>query len=493
MSAALRRPAALRVGSGAVLVPALLHLAVAVALALGPQRAAQAAGALPPEADRALQRAGVPESALVVVVQDASNGRTLLSLRPRQPVNPASLAKLFTTAAALDQLGPAWTWSTPVWLRGTVRDGVLDGSLHIRGSGDPKLVMERLWLLLRRVQQQGVREIRGDIVLDNSGFVGDDGHPADFDGESMRPYNVRAEALLLNYKAVVYTFAPDPSRGVAQVLVDPPLAGTVVDRSVPLLPGPCGDWRSRLKASFSDPARIRFAGGYPGTCGDLSWPVADANPGTYSTRLVEGLWQEMGGRLTGTVREGPAPSDGKPTFEMRSPPLLEVVREINKFSNNVMAQQLFLTMALQHDPAQPASPATAREQLRRWVSERLGDPGPELVVDNGSGLSREGRTSAQLLARLLQQAYDSPWAAELASSLPIAGVDGTMRRARTAVGRAHLKTGSLRDVAGVAGYVLSNSGRRYVLVAIVNHPQAQAARPAIEALVQWTLQDGPLR
>jgi D-alanyl-D-alanine carboxypeptidase/D-alanyl-D-alanine-endopeptidase (penicillin-binding protein 4) len=481
--------------------PAPARLLAAWALAAAAS-AGTAATALPPEVTRALQRAQVPQEALAVVLVDAGSGRSLLSLNERQPRNPASLAKLFTTAAALDQLGPAWTWATPVWLQGTRKDGVFDGTLHIKGSGDPKLVLERLWLMLRRLQQQGVNEIRGDIVLDNSAFAADDGLPADFDGEPTRPYNVRAEALLLNYKAVTYTFVPDPARGLAQVLVEPPLAGAVVDRSVPLTTGPCNDWRTTLKASFADsalkassadPARIRFGGSYASACGEQSWSVADPAPASYNARLIEGLWQEMGGRFDGRVREGPAPADSAPAFELRSPPLLEVVREINKFSNNVMAQQLFLTLALQREPGTAASPAAARELLRRWVSARLGDPGPELVVDNGSGLSREGRASAQLLARLLLQAHDSPWAAELASSLPIAGVDGTLRRARSAPGRAHLKTGSLRDVAGVAGYVLSDSGRRYVLVALINHPQANAARPALDALVQWAVRDAPAR
>ncbi len=478
-----RRPA-WRARAGALLV---------LAQGAWPAGPASATGALPPEVDRALRRARVPEQALVAVVQDANSGRTVLSLGSRQPVNPASLAKLITTAAALDQLGPAWTWATPVWLQGTLRDGVLDGSLHIKGTGDPKLVLERLWLLLRRVQQHGVRDIRGDIVLDNSAFAVAEANPADFDGESTRPYNVRAEALLLNYKAVTYTFVPDLARGAAHVLVEPPLAGAVVDRNVPLSGGPCEDWRGALKASFVDPLRIRFGGSYASACGELSWPVADLAPATYNARLIEGLWREIGGQLGGSVREGPAPVDTKPSFELRSPPLLEVVREINKFSNNVMAQQLFLTLALQREPGKPATTASAREGLRRWVAARLGEPGAELVVDNGSGLSREGRASAQLLARLLQQAHDSPWAAELASSLPISGIDGTLRRARSAPGRAHLKTGSLRDVAGVAGYVLSDSGQRYVLVAIVNHPQATAARPALDALVQWIVRDAPAR
>jgi len=452
---------------------------------------------LPPEVLHALQRVGVPAVALSAVLIEADTGHTVLSARSRQPQNPASLMKLLTTAAALDRLGPAFSWATPVWLNGPVQGGVLEGSLHIKGSGDPKLVLERVWLLLRRVQQLGVREIRGDIVLDNSAFALPDTPPGDFDGEALRPYNVRPGALLLNYRTVVYTFVPDAATGVARVLVEPPLAGALVDRSVPLATGPCGDWRGALQANFGEPGpasgQTRFAGRYSASCGELNWPVADPQPSTYDARLLEGLWREMGGQLTGRVREGPAPVDSRPTFEQRSPPLAELVRDINKFSNNVMAQQLFLTLALQANPAQAATPEAARETLRQWLAERTGEAAGDMVIDNGSGLSRDNRVSTQLLARVLLRAWDSPVMSELMSSLPISGVDGTLRRSRTSVGRAHLKTGTLRDANGLAGYVLSNSGRRYVLAAIVNHPNAGAARPALEALVQWTMRDLPLR
>ncbi len=447
---------------------------------------------LPPDVRAALRRAQVPLDSLVAVVHDAGSGRRVLEEQASKPVNPASLMKLLTTAAALDRLGPAWTWSTPVWLRGSVRDGVLAGDLHIQGQGDPSITQERLWLLLRRVQQLGVRDIRGDIVVDQSAFAVPDIDPAAFDGEGLRPYNVRPAALLINLRSQVYSFVPDPAAGVARVLAEPPLAGWTTDRSVPLNAGPCGDWRAGLKASF-EATRTRFAGSYPTACGELNWPVADPEPASYDARALAGLWREMGGSLAGNVREGPPPAGQPPSFEAASPPLLDTVRNINKFSNNVMAQQLFLSLALQAAPQQPATPQAARDTMQLWLQSRLGDAAQDAVVDNGSGLSRDNRVSARLLARLLAQTYDSPVMSELMSSLPISGVDGTLRRSRATPGRAHLKTGSLRDVAGVAGYVLSNSGRRYVLVAIVNHPQAAAARPALEALVQWTLRDAPWR
>ncbi len=457
-----------------------------------PQPPASAAARLPDPVLQALRRAGVPAEAASVVVHDASSGRRVLQWRPDVPSNPASLDKLLTTMAALERLGPAWTWSTPVWLQGTVKDGVLDGSVFIQGSGDPQLVLERVWLLLRRVQQLGVREIRGDVVLDGSAFALPEASPADFDGEPLRPYNVRPAALLLNYRSVRYGFVPDAAAGVARVVAEPPLAGTQVDATVALSDTPCGDWRAALKAEFT-PGRARFGGRYPAACGELSWPVADPEPASYDARLIAALWREMGGTLAGRVREGSAPTATPPSFEFRSPALAEVVRDINKHSNNLMAQQLFLTLALQAPggAGRPATPDAAREVLSRWLAERTGSLGADVVVDNGAGLSRHTRISAQRLAQLLVQAHDSPVMSELMSSLPISGLDGTLRRMRAAPGRAHLKTGSLRDVTALAGYVLTNSGRRLVLVAIVNHPQAGAARPALDALVQWTLRDAP--
>jgi serine-type D-Ala-D-Ala carboxypeptidase/endopeptidase (penicillin-binding protein 4) len=477
---------------GAAKTPRARHLRGLCALA-GWLLITTAARAMPPEVDTALRRARVPHEALSVVLQEAGSGRSLLAHNAQDHVNPASLAKLLTTMAALDQLGPAWTWATPVWLQGNLSEGVLDGSLVIKGSGDPKLVVERVWLMLRRVQQLGVREIRGDIVLDRTAFAAGQADSADFDGDATRPYNVQPDALLLNFKSVTYSFVPDAVRGVAQVLVEPELAGTQVERTVRLSNAACEDWRGGLKASLADATRVRFAGTYPLACGELAWSVADADPGSFNARLIEALWRDMGGKLGGRVLDGAAPAGVKPSFELKSAPLAEVVRDINKYSNNLMAQQLFLSLALQRQPGVPATAEAARVLLREWLVARVGELPPGMHLDNGSGLSRETRLSAALLARLLQQAWGSATMPELVSSLPVNGLDGTLRRSRATPGRAHLKTGSLRDVAGVAGYVLSDSGRRYVLVAIINHPNANAARPALDALVQWSLRDAPAR
>jgi serine-type D-Ala-D-Ala carboxypeptidase/endopeptidase (penicillin-binding protein 4) len=470
-------------------MPFLFRLRAGIAAVLLFTGAAQAApDALPAAVNGALDRAKVPRDAVVVMVQEVNGARPRLTWQADQPANPASLMKLLTTFSGLDLLGPAWTWSTPVWLQGRVHDGVLDGNLVIKGSGDPKLVLERMWLLLHRVQQLGVRDIRGDIVLDRSAFAVPEQNPADFDGEALRPYNVRADALMLNYKAVVLTVTPDPASGQALISVDPPLAGVRADPSVPLAAGPCEDWRTALGADFTDPLRLRFTGNFRASCGEKTWASAYADPATYNQRALAGMWQDMGGRLRGSVHDGVAPNTPA-TFSSDSPPLAEVVRDINKYSNNVMAQQLFLTLGATQRGS--GTPDAAREVLRQWARDRLGPSATaSLVVDNGSGLSREGRVSASLLTRLLLVAWASPVMSELMSSLPVSGVDGTLKRSHATSGRAHLKTGSLKDVAGIAGYVLGNSGRRYAVVAIANDANANAARPAFDALVQWVANDG---
>ncbi len=466
-------------------IPALL--ATACLMAWGAVAQAQP---LPPEIDAALARAKLPREAVTLVVAEAQGKEPpRLWHRAQEPVNPASIAKLATTFAALELLGPAWTWTTPVGVDGPVRDGVLQGNLYIKGQGDPRLVAERLWQLLRRVQGLGVRRISGDIVLDRSAFPLGPQDPAAFDGEPLKAYNAQPDALLVNYRAMVLHLTPLPSAsgagGVAAVQMEPALAGVEVPATVPLSAAACGDWRAGLRADFSQPTRVRLEGTFPASCGPRAWPLAAPDPGQQAARAVAAMWRELGGQLGGQVRDGLMPAGLAPVMSVESPTLAEVVRDINKYSNNVMAQQLFLTLSLQQKGS--GTLAGSREVLQQWWRERLREEPPQF--DNGSGLSRQERTTGAQLARLLQYAWASPLMPEFIASLPVAGIDGTARRTGTgpgAAGQAHLKTGSLRDVTGVAGYVHATDGKRYVLVAIANHPNAGAMRPVIDQLVAWT-------
>ena len=448
---------------------------------------------LPAPVRQALRQAQVPPSAMSVLVAPLDGERPRLAHREAEPMNPASVMKLFTTYAGLQLLGPDHVWRTRVYADGKLQGGVLTGTLVVRGSGDPKLVLERAQALIEQVRAAGVQDIRGDIVLDNSVFeVTPRLQP--FDDEPLRPYNVTPDGLLMNFRSLIFTFTPDAASGRALVRSEPPLAGLEVPASVPLRSGPCNDWRGGLQADFGDALRPRFAGAYPASCGERPWPVAFAASEQYAPRMFEALWRQAGGALSGQVRWGRLPAQARLLAEHDSLPLKEVIADINKFSNNVMAQQLFLSLS--SELGAPGRFEASRVRLSRWWRQQF--PGQaEPIIDNGSGLSREERSTARSLARLLTQARRDPQAEVFSSSLAVAGVDGTAVRMAERmpqsplIGRAWLKTGSLRDVASVAGYVQGESGQLYTVVAIINHANASQARPALDKLLDWTARDQP--
>ncbi len=463
---------------------------------------------VPAALQKIFARAQIPPDAVALLVLDAS-GQQLprLSHRADALMNPASVMKLVTTYLALDTLGPEFTWKTQVILDGKINDGLLSGDLVLRGSGDPKLVVERLQAMLMQVQNSGVRAIHGDIVLDRSAFSVSGQSAADFDGEPLRPYNARPDALLVNFKSLVMTFTPDPATGRALVRSEPPLAGVQVDESVPLVSSPrCGDWRTELRASLERPERVQFAGNYSAGCGERVWPSAYVEPDSHAARAIEGSWKLLGGLLTGRVREatpaelamlrlrGTLSGQTAPLrLDVPSLPLLDVVRDVNKFSNNVMAQHLFLSLAQPGGPS-PQTPSTlegSREAVQAWWRKTLPQAAPPLL-DNGSGLSRSERVSANALAALLQHASASRVGPAFAESLVLVGSEGGMReRARAAAGRAQIKTGTLRDVSAIAGYAQGLSGRGYIVIGLINHANASAGRAALDQLLEWTVQETP--
>jgi D-alanyl-D-alanine carboxypeptidase/D-alanyl-D-alanine-endopeptidase (penicillin-binding protein 4) len=479
-------------------VLALILAGPSLAFASKPQAAQAEKSQLPEPVAQAFKQAHIPLSAVSIVVAPLSNvspnaalPKPRLSLHANAEMNPASVMKLITTSAGLSLLGPDFTWRNKVLIDGPVKDGLLQGNLYLKGSGDPKLVVERLQSLLQDVMAKGIREVKGDIILDSSVFDLPAKNPASFDDEPLRPYNVAPQGLLLNFNAMLFKFTPDATLGEAKVESEPPLANVQWPSKVPLSTGPCQDWRTQLRADFSQADNVRFHGTYPKACGEQKWPVAYIDPNTFAPRMVQAMWRQVGGHLKGQVRHGSAPANALMWHEAQSLPLTDIVADINKFSNNVMAQQLFLTLSSQQDRGNFA--ASRQAVLRWWSHNLIGQSAP--VLDNGSGLSRDERSNAQALSALLHLAAQSPYATALQNSLAIAGVDGTVARLKdrqpnsVAIGRALLKSGSLRDVASLAGYVDGLSGKRYVFVVIVNHPNANATRPAFDRLLEWTVKD----
>jgi len=443
------------------------------------------AAGLPEPVAKALRDAKVPQSSVSIVVQQVGAQPAALTLNAGAARNPASVMKLVTTYAALELLGPAYRWRTEAYLDGD--------DLVLKGSGDPKLTYESFWILLRNLRARGVREFR-DLVLDRSAFTSIALAP--IDDELYRPYNVLPDALLVNFKSLRFVFLPENDR--VRLFVEPSLPGLEVINSLRLSPGACPDgraFRDLTQATFqSRPPRAAFTGVYPASCGEKELLVALHHPEDYVAGMIRLLWSEMGGSWKGGLREGVVSPEAKLLYAHESDPLAEIVRDINKFSNNVMARQLYLTIAAELGGV-PAHPDTAARAIAQWLVFK-GIHAPELVLENGSGLSRNERVSAATLMALLQAAWKSAVMPEFVASLPVAASDGTMRRrlhGEPVSGNAHMKTGLLVDARAMAGYVLDRSGRRHAVVMIANHPNAPQAEPAFDALLQWVRARGPAR
>ena len=455
-------------------------LALAALLAIGP-----ALAQLPPPVRTALARAGIPADSVSVVVERADGGRALVAHRAKDLRTPASALKLVTTYAALDLLGPAYTFKTDVLATGTARGGILEGDLVLRGGGDPGLTYEKLWQLMLALRGRGIREIHGDVLLDRSFFAPAAFDPAAFDNDPRRAYNVGPDALLVNFEAIEFRFVPDGD--TVRVYAEPDLPNVEIQSTLAAVPGECDSWRRDLHQEVIDHgmlATVVFSGRIPASCGERAWSLAVFPPAAFNESVFRWLWSATGGKLTGRIRESAAPVDARLVLRHESASLASLARDMNKFSNNVMARNLFL--ALSAAGGAPAAAAASERVVLDWLRARHLDA-EGIVLDNGSGLSRVARISAAQFAAVLRDAWWSAVMPEFIASMPIYGVDGTLknRKAAGAVGEAHLKGGTLNGVQSMAGYVLDRAGTRWVVVMMVNDARAGAAQPALDALVEW--------
>src|SRR5438874_2811675 len=279
---------------------------------------------LPRPAAQALRAAGIPASAVSAWVQEVGASRPTLAVRAEAPRNPGSGMKLVTTFAALELLSPAYRWKTEAYLDGE--------DLVLRGRGDPKLNYESFWMLLRNLRGRGLRELRGDVVLDRSYFAPMPHDP--FDSDTFRPYNVTPDALLVNFKSLRFTFVPDGDKAV-RVFAEPSLPGMEIVNQLKPGAGDCPDgtraFREQIQASFqSRPPRASFLGTYPLSCGERDLNVALYDPQEYIAAMIRQLWSEMGGTWSGSVREGSVSPGARLVYVHESEPLSELVRDINK-------------------------------------------------------------------------------------------------------------------------------------------------------------------
>ena len=470
---------------------------------------------LPESVSLLLRSANIPEDAMGAIVLRGNT--TVLSHGAERSMQPASTMKLVTTAVGLEQLGPIFRGRTELRTSADVINGVLKGDLILRGGADTDFNADVLAHMLQTLRSQGIVTIKGDLILDRQLFypARPDINALPFDESAEFRYNVIPDALLLNTNLIDINISATERQ--LDLQMQPPLDNVSISSDMKLVKGSCAKWEDgwrppEYRRDASGKLQVILHGTFPQNCSKAtSINVLDRND--YADRLFRATWKRLGGTITGTVREAPftgLPPTAEPVgtrmlADHVARALPEVLRDINKTSDNTLARTLFLSLgSLQSDgwlgsrPVAMAAPedtaSRARQVINEWF-QRHNIATQGMLVDNGSGLSRTGRIAPAQLAGVLQAMQQSPWAPEFQSSLPIAALDGTMRKrllGSPAAERARIKTGTLKNVVAIAGYVPDANNQLCVVVAMINSDLAGNGngRAAVDALIEWVAKSG---
>ena len=478
---------------------------------------------IPPEVKKALINSGLPDSAIafsIVRLSKNDGHKPLLTWQPHLAMNPASTMKLLTTMSALDILGPQYRWKTNIFTNGLIDRGLLKGDLILQGTGDPKFVPEELSNIMSNLRQLGIEKIDGNLIFDRSAYNSNVKSTAPGDGELSRSYNVAPDPLLYAFQTISFNITH--INGKPDITYTPRLSQLKIDNRIIQIKTPCNDWGKLLKMSVIKNApeewTASFVGKFSTECGEVHWNIVALNPNDFLKQGILASWEDAGGLWVKApnVIEASVPSNSKLLLSHQGIQLSDAVKDINKFSNNVMARQLFLTLALEKS-THPASTYESSRVIKNWL-QQLNLDMANLVLENGAGLSNIERITPDEMTQLLIYSVKSKYRDIFLSSLPIAGVDGTMKHRLLDVMRrflsnpssigqpifkpdplfpqalqqpgALIKTGTLSNVRSIAGYVVSQSGQVYAISSMINHPKAAGGLSVQDALLSWVIKDG---
>ena len=486
----------------------------------------------PDVVEHLIKKSSIPKESISISVQKISRGNLptskyvaseILDWQENKPMNPASTMKLVTSLAAMEMLGPQYRWKTDLFTNGQMQGDTLKGDLLLKGSGDPKLIPEEISKLFSNLKALGIKKISGDLIFDRTAYEKPQKESSFSDGETQRSYNASPDALLFAFNSLSFQFLPNSDNDLVVIKQTPRLADLKIDNNLKVIANPfCVDWKKDIQMSLEKQPNgswlATFNGAYPSGCKNATWNIVASDIDSFLSQSVIAAWEDVGGVWIKTpiVKSGHLNNSFKPIMTHFGIPLYESVKDINKFSNNVMAKQLFLTISLEKT-GKASDTENSEKLVREWLKKSNLDM-PELVIENGSGLSRIERISSKHLNDILVLGLNSNSKSYYTESLPIAGVDGTMKhrlldkikkylpnkkendllKANTqelpaALQKygAYIKTGSLMDVRSISGYVISRTGQVYAITSFINHPNAHSGRNIHDALLAWLLDDGP--
>lgn len=404
-----------------------------------------------------------------------------------QLVNPASVAKVFTTALALQKLESTYRFKTGFHADAEPVDGVLNGPLYIKGSGDPAFLSADLWASLRQLRTKGVDVINGPVVLDDSAFT--EQMPSlglaeedAFDDAPHRAYHAQPDALLLNFGAMSIDLKINENT-VVVVPEEAPKDWAFVSE-INLTSGGCGAWKNGMSVDFSKAGRnvvVTVKGNYPRRCGQSRLPIRVPAQDWLWESWVKEIWLQLGGKFAGPhggqVIKGVTPANTIALYTHYGKPLSDLIKQINKWSSNVMARHLELAVA--------GTPEAFNAQLKDWLKLQ-GISSNDWFFENGSGLSRNTRIDAKGLAEFLRNMASRSDFPDFLASFPRAGADGTLhRRVNNVDGFAYLKTGSLNGVRSLGGYLRDREGQLWAVGVLVKSPRAYDSWGPMESLLEF--------
>lgn len=486
---------------------------------------------LPEVVAKAIKKSGIPEQSVSISIDKISPSKqegklfspvAVVDWQENTSMNPASTMKLLTSLAAMEILGSQYRWKTDLLTNGKIQNGLLKGDLLVRGSGDPKLIPEEINKMLLNLKSMGIKRIDGQIILDRSAYESSVKQTSFSDNEPTRSYNVAPDALLFAFNSFSFLFYPNVDSDLVVIKQTPRMSNFNIINNLKIHEGICADWKKDIAMSLTSSKNgswtAVFDGAYPSGCQNATWNVVASDSDSFFIQSFIAAWEDIGGTWVKkpTLKNHDPKAVFKPIIAHLGIPLYESIKDINKLSNNVMARQVMLTMALEKT-GKPSNTNKSINIIKDWLmSNQLNMP--ELVIENGSGLSRIERINSKHLNQVLLLGLNSTSKDYFLESLPIAGFDGTMRhrlldklrkyvpnkKEITSLEKntiefpaglrkygAYIKTGSLVDVRSISGYVVSRSGNVYAVTSIINDPNARNGRAIHDTVLSWLLDDGP--
>lgn len=400
--------------------------------------------------ERIVSRSGLKKSNLGIVIQ-TSQGNSIFEVNPDTKRIPASITKLFTSAAVLDGFGPSHKFVTEIWTHGTVKNGRLSGDLYLKGLGDPSFVSEKMWFLVNEFTRTGIKEVTGNLIVDDTYFDAVRFDPGRMPNRGDRAYDAPVGAMSFNWNSTTVHVRPTVVNSKVSVWINPPNEFVRVSNTATT---------SRRKSSLqvvraeaSGYNEIRVSGSLRAGAKEKTVYKNITNPPLYSGANLKEFLAQRGIEIEGKVKLGTVPSKALLVAQVEGEPVGDLISSLNKFSNNYVAEMLAKNLGKLNDSG-PGTMAKGLASIRRYIEKTTGSGSKDFNLSNVSGLTRKNLfTPRQFLSLLTGLKSNFQIYPEFVRSLPISGKDGTLKsRLKDVAGLIRAKTGLLNGVVSLAGY-----------------------------------------